>query len=101
MHLLDLLLGRGRRLGRHSRHNRHHGHNDDRGYDYQPPLQPTNSEGMTMGKMIYCPSCKANNQPMANFCAQCGTSLAPPVCKQCKNTLVLNSNFCPQCGQAN
>jgi membrane protease subunit (stomatin/prohibitin family) len=52
---------------------------------------------------VACPSCHEQNAPGAKFCANCGTSLAPPKaahCTQCGTASAPGSKFCGNCGSS-
>jgi hypothetical protein len=49
--------------------------------------------------MKICQKCNSTQANQAQFCSQCGTSLAPPSCHNCGTLLAANSKFCNQCGQ--
>jgi membrane protease subunit (stomatin/prohibitin family) len=62
------------------------------GYPPQPPPQA--------GAMVSCPGCQANVPP-GRFCAECGTSLAPPqpkACPGCNTVAAPGTKFCANCG---
>ena len=45
-----------------------------------------------------CPKCKQENPPLARFCIQCATPLAP-TCAGCGTELPPAARFCPQCAR--
>jgi membrane protease subunit (stomatin/prohibitin family) len=62
-----------------------------------PPQQPA---PQPQGGMVACPGCKAN-VPVGRFCAECGTSLAPPQpkpCPSCNTVAAPGAKFCASCG---
>lgn len=66
------------------------------GYPQQPPPQ----QAAPQGGVVTCPGCSAKVPP-GKFCAECGTSLAPPQPKPCPacNTMgPPGSKFCANCG---
>ncbi|WP_236519028.1 SPFH domain-containing protein [Sandaracinus amylolyticus] len=65
------------------------------GYPQQPP--PAQA---AQGATVTCPGCSAKVPP-GKFCAECGTSLAPPQpkpCPACQTMLAPGTKFCPNCG---
>ncbi|MEZ4335816.1 MAG: zinc ribbon domain-containing protein [Sandaracinaceae bacterium] len=50
--------------------------------------------------MVQCPGCGASVNP-GKFCAECGTSLAPPQPKPCPSCSMVappGAKFCANCG---
>ena len=47
-----------------------------------------------------CPNCAADNAVGAKFCSSCGTSLAPAACASCGTELAAGAKFCASCGTA-
>ena len=47
---------------------------------------------------VKCPSCSADNPVGAKFCSSCGTSLAPAACASCGTELAAGAKFCASCG---
>ncbi len=47
---------------------------------------------------VICPRCRAENEPHARFCEECGGALAR-ICAQCQKPLSPKAKFCPACGQ--
>ena len=45
-----------------------------------------------------CPRCRAENEPEAKFCEECGGSLSR-TCSHCHKLLSPKAKFCPECGQ--
>jgi class 3 adenylate cyclase/tetratricopeptide (TPR) repeat protein len=45
-----------------------------------------------------CPRCQHENPPLAKFCLECGSRLAP-TCAQCGTALPAGAKFCLECGQ--
>jgi membrane protease subunit (stomatin/prohibitin family) len=66
------------------------------GPGFTPPTQPT--PGAPAG--VTCPNCGATAAEGAKFCAECGTSLAPPkvTCPQCGTESAPGAKFCANCG---
>jgi ribosomal protein L40E len=46
-----------------------------------------------------CSKCNTAQAQQAQFCNQCGTSLAAPGCNKCGTILAAGAKFCSQCGQ--
>lgn len=66
------------------------------GGGYPPPQAPPAPQGGT----VRCPSCSAN-VPSGKFCAECGSSLAPPQprpCPACNTVAAPGAKFCANCG---
>jgi membrane protease subunit (stomatin/prohibitin family) len=59
---------------------------------------PSGGAGAAAG--VACPSCETANAPGAKFCANCGTSLAPPTvaCPSCHADNSAGAKFCSSCG---
>ncbi|TXH87284.1 MAG: zinc-ribbon domain-containing protein [Rhodoferax sp.] len=91
MGILDNLFGR-----HHSDHHRSsHGHHEDSRHGYS-----SGHGGPALGATgLDCSACRAQNQPNARFCQQCGKSLIPSACRQCGTTMQTGAKFCAQCGQ--
>ena len=47
-----------------------------------------------------CPNCAADNAVGAKFCSSCGTSLVPAACASCGTELAAGAKFCASCGTA-
>jgi len=49
---------------------------------------------------VACPSCQAANPQGAKFCSGCGTSMAPQAahCTSCGTEIAPGGRFCPSCG---
>lgn len=70
-----------------------------------PPQQqqgypPQQASPAPAGGMVACPGCGANVPP-GKFCAECGTSLAPPQpkpCPSCSAVAAPGAKFCANCG---
>lgn len=65
----------------------------------QPPPQQMASPA-PQGGMMTCPGCSAQVPP-GKFCAECGTSLAPPQpkpCPACQTIVPPGAKFCANCG---
>jgi membrane protease subunit (stomatin/prohibitin family) len=71
---------------------------------YPPPQQqgyaPPPQAAAPAGGMVACPGCNAQVPP-GKFCAECGTSLAPPQpkpCPSCQTVVAPGAKFCANCG---
>lgn len=72
------------------------------GYPGAPGMMPGAPTMPTAGAggAVVCPGCNARVAP-GKFCAECGTSLAPPAprpCAACNTVLAPGAKFCPNCG---
>jgi membrane protease subunit (stomatin/prohibitin family) len=66
----------------------------------QPQQPPMQASPVPAGGTVQCPGCGAKVSP-GKFCAECGTSLAPPQprpCPACQTIVPPNSKFCANCG---
>jgi membrane protease subunit (stomatin/prohibitin family) len=84
------------------------GHPQQGGYPpqqgYAPPQQggypPQQGVPQAAGGSVSCPGCNASVPP-GRFCAECGTSLAPPApkpCPACNAVAAPGAKFCASCG---
>jgi membrane protease subunit (stomatin/prohibitin family) len=57
--------------------------------------------GAAPAATVECRNCHAANTPTAKFCAECGTSMAPPMqsCENCEAKNPVGARFCANCGQ--
>jgi membrane protease subunit (stomatin/prohibitin family) len=65
---------------------------------YAPPQAA--AAPAAQGGTVTCPACNAQVAP-GKFCAECGSSLAPPQpqpCAACQTMLAPGTKFCPNCG---
>ena len=76
------------------------------GQQRQAPPQGAPAQGgmaappQAAGGVVRCPGCAASVPP-GKFCAECGTSLAPPQpkpCPSCSTVAVPGAKFCANCG---
>jgi membrane protease subunit (stomatin/prohibitin family) len=73
------------------------------GYPQQggyPPQQGAPQQGAPAAGTVTCPGCNASVAP-GRFCAECGTSLAPPQpkpCPSCNAVVQPGAKFCANCG---
>ena len=52
-------------------------------------------------QVALCPSCGAEAEPSAKFCASCGQTLSMPVtCARCGTEAPRGTKFCPECGNS-
>lgn len=71
-----------------------------------PPSQPGSGGGgagsVAGASGVVCPSCSTANAAGARFCANCGTSLAPPTvaCPTCGTENRVGAKFCSNCGES-
>lgn len=93
--LKNLLIGAMN--GQHGSRKRESGHHGSSNWS-NPNFD--NSSINNRNAVSSCPHCKTGNSDNAQFCQQCGTSLAMPICTQCKTSLLADAKFCPQCGKA-
>jgi membrane protease subunit (stomatin/prohibitin family) len=66
----------------------------------QPQQQAPQQAPQAAGGAVRCPGCGANVPP-GKFCAECGTSLAPPgpkPCPSCQTMAAPGAKFCANCG---
>lgn len=63
------------------------------------PVQPTQPV-QASANTVTCPKCGAQVNSGAKFCAECGTSMAPPTqkCVKCGASIKQGAKFCPECG---
>lgn len=64
------------------------------------PQQQAGAPPQAAGGMVTCPGCNAS-VPAGRFCAECGTSLAPPQpkpCPACNTVAAPGAKFCANCG---
>lgn len=67
---------------------------------YAPPPPQQQMSPAPQGGVVTCPGCSAQVPP-GKFCAECGTSLAPPQpkpCPACQTIVPPGSKFCANCG---
>lgn len=65
-----------------------------------PPQGGVAAPQQAAGGAIRCPGCAAS-VPLGKFCAECGTSLAPPQpkpCPSCSTVAAPGTKFCANCG---
>lgn len=98
-HFLERLLGMGKH-GYGGGHGGHHG----RGYGWDPYGQPPERapQSQAPARVLVCPKCRADNDPDARFCTQCGDKFggAEAACAKCGAPMAATAKFCPGCGQA-
>jgi len=66
----------------------------------QPAPQAAPPPQQAQGGLVQCPGCSARVPP-GKFCAECGTSLAPPqpkACPSCQAIAAPGAKFCAECG---
>lgn len=65
-----------------------------------PPAAAPAAPASTPAPTLACPSCGTANPQGAKFCANCGTSMAPPAanCPSCGTQNPSASKFCSNCG---
>lgn len=89
-------LFRNMAMGSHSyKGGGHHGKNYGSSHSYGGYTYPNAATPLKI-----CQKCNTAAANQAQFCSQCGTSLAAPGCNNCGATLAANMKFCSQCGQA-
>jgi ribosomal protein L40E len=67
--------------------------------DLSDERTPRTADQTTRGTVVACERCHATNPSAANFCNQCGTSLAVPTCPGCGARITRNARFCTHCGK--
>jgi len=55
--------------------------------------------GLRTSQSPLCPSCRAENQAGAKFCAGCGKPMAALKCAKCQTELAPGAKFCSSCGE--
>ena len=67
-----------------------------------PGMMQNMMSGAAQGSAkILCPSCRAENDPSAKFCAKCGKEMASSAkCPKCNAATAPGAKFCPECGQS-
>jgi membrane protease subunit (stomatin/prohibitin family) len=66
----------------------------------QAPVAPAPTVPPSAGALVTCPAC-SSRVPPGKFCAECGTSLAPPQpipCPACQTVAPPGAKFCAHCG---